>query len=112
MMSWLIILPVIFPLCGTFFLYLFRKHNRIVTAVSWATSGFGVIVSILLMHRVYILGPQAISLGSWPAPFGVVFAADLLSAAMVAVTWLIGLGVVVYAAADLNSNPHIHAFIC
>lgn len=110
MMSWLIILPVIFPLCGTFFLYLFRKHNRIVTAVSWATSGFGVIVSILLMHRVYILGPQAISLGSWPAPFGVVFAADLLSAAMVAVTWLIGLGVVVYAAADLNPNPSYPRF--
>ncbi len=110
MMSWLIILPVIFPLCGTFFLYLFRKHNRTVTAVSWAISGFGVIVSSLLMHRVYILGPQAIALGSWPAPFGVVFAADLLSAAMVAVTWLIGLGVVVYAAADLSSNPSYPRF--
>lgn len=112
MMSWLIILPVIFPLCGTFFLYLFRKHNRAVTAVSWATSGLGVIVSILLMHRVYILGPQAISLGSWPAPFGVVFAADLLSAAMVCVTWVIGLGWLFMLRQTLVPIPHTHAFIC
>ena len=109
-MSWLIVFPVIFPLCGTFFLYLFRKHHRAVIAVSWATSGFGLIVSILLMDQVYILGPQAIALGSWPAPFGVVFAADLLSATMVAVTWLIGLGVVVYAAADLRFNTSYTRF--
>lgn len=109
-MSWLIILPVIAPLCATFFLYLFRKNSGLVTRVSWMMSGLGVMISFLLMHRVYIHGPQAVALGNWPAPFGIVFAVDLLSAAMVAVTWLIGMGVVVYAAADLHSSPSYSRF--
>lgn len=110
MMNWLTILPVISPLCGTFFLYLFRKNSRAVTALSWTVAAWGMIISLFLMHRVYNYGPQAVSLGNWPAPFGVVFAVDLLSAAMVSVTWLIGLGVVVYAAADLRSSPSYTRF--
>lgn len=109
-MSWLTILPVISPLCGTFFLYLFRKSDRTVTGISWMVSGTGLLNSILLMHRVYVHGPQVISLGSWPAPFGIVFAADLLSAAMVTVTWVIGMGIVVYAAADLHSSASYARF--
>ena len=103
--DWLIILPVIGPLCAIFFLSLFRGHRGAVTALSWATATAGLAAGILLMQQVFIHGPQAVSLGSWPAPFGIVFAVDLLSAAMVSVTWLIGLGVLVHAAADLDSSP-------
>ena len=103
-MNWLLLFPIIFPLSGAFFLYLFRKNTMAVTGISWMVATFGMVASIGLMHRVYSYGPQAASLGNWPAPFGIVFVADLLSAAMVSVTWVIALGIVIYSAAELHSS--------
>lgn len=104
-MSWLPVLPVIFPLCGAFFIFLFRGNHRTVTLISGSTAAVGLIISILLTQQVYQYGPQAVFLGNWPAPFGIVFAADLLSAAMIAVTAVIGMVILVYASADLDASP-------
>jgi len=104
-MSWLLVLPVIIPLSGALVLFPLKKNRQAVTAVSWIMTGFGLSVSMLLMSLIHQKGPQAVSIGSWPAPYGIVFAADLLSAAMVLITWVIGIGVVVYMAADLKPYP-------
>jgi multicomponent Na+:H+ antiporter subunit D len=104
-MNSLLVLPVIIPLGGALFLCMLRKRTAAVTAGSWLTAGFGLTAGVMLMSLVVKQGPQAVSLGSWPAPYGIVFAADLFSAAMVLITGGVGLGIVVYSAADLKHNP-------
>lgn len=105
MIRWLPILPVIIPLCGAVMLFILKKNCRAVTVGAWIIAATGTVASLFLIHQVNHYGPVAVAAGSWPAPFGIVFAADLLSAAMVLITWIIALGVVVYAAADLQSSP-------
>ncbi|WP_022669392.1 proton-conducting transporter membrane subunit [Desulfospira joergensenii] len=105
MIRWLPILPLIIPLCGAVLLFMAKKNMRAVTSGAWMITGIGTLVSVLLICRVNQNGPVAVAMGSWPAPFGIVFAADLLSAAMVLISWIIAMGVVIYAAADLESSP-------
>lgn len=104
-MNWLPVLPLVIALCGAVLVFLTQNQRHAVTIVSWSTAGAGTLSSLVLMHRVLHSGTQAVSFGSWPSPYGIVFAADLLSAAMVTVTWVIGLGVTIYATADLKSSP-------
>ncbi|MFP4499534.1 MAG: proton-conducting transporter membrane subunit [Candidatus Hydrogenedentota bacterium] len=40
----------------------------------------------LLLHVVHRDGPRVVTFGDWPAPFGIVFVADLFSAVLVALT--------------------------
>jgi multicomponent Na+:H+ antiporter subunit D len=47
-------------------------------------------------------GIHAVQIGEWPAPFGITFVADLLSAIMVLLTGVIGLAVAVYSLASID----------
>ena len=48
--------------------------------------------------------------GQWAAPFGIVFIADFLSAALVVITALIGLACILYAIADIQNKPSYTLF--
>jgi multicomponent Na+:H+ antiporter subunit D len=62
------------------------------------------VAAALLFLRVRAGGPIATTMGAWPAPFGIAFAADLLSAVMVLVTAAVGLAVTVYGFADVDAD--------
>ncbi|GAB4175209.1 MAG: Na+/H+ antiporter subunit D [Terrimicrobiaceae bacterium] len=49
-------------------------------------------------------GVLVVRFGDWPAPFGIVMAADLLAAIMVLVSAAIGLAVAVYSVADIDER--------
>ncbi len=58
--------------------------------------------AVILLVRVSADGIQATHIGNWPAPFGIVLVADLLSAIMVLVSAIIGLATVVFSLADIE----------
>jgi multicomponent Na+:H+ antiporter subunit D len=53
-------------------------------------------LSLLLLSRVYHLGPQVLKLGAWAAPYGIVYVADLMSALMLVVTGFLSSVIALY----------------
>ena len=51
-----------------------------------------------------------VAFGNWPAPFGIVFVADLTAAIMVLVSAIIGLAVAVYSLADIGTARERYGF--
>lgn len=100
-----IILPVFIPLtAGALSLALWRsiRYQRIL----------GVLANILLLWSgIWLLmsttdqGFVTMEMGSWPAPFSIVFVADVLAAIMIVLTGIIGLAIAIYS---LASTPRGH----
>lgn len=57
----------------------------------------GLAASLLVLGLVLTGGPVAVSLGGWPAPLGIQWRADGLSAVLLVTTAAVGLGAAVYA---------------
>jgi multicomponent Na+:H+ antiporter subunit D len=66
--------------------------------------------SLLLLAAVYQQGILAIRFGGWSAPFGVVFVADVLSAAMVAITGILAAAVMTFGLADIRRREEQAGF--
>src|SRR5690606_23018763 len=62
------------------------------------------ISSALLVGRVARDGVIITAFGGWPAPFGVTFVGDRLSAALVTVTGVIALAVTIYARSEIGAR--------
>src|SRR5699024_336485 len=50
-----------------------------------------------LIWKVKTFGVQTVTLGSWPAPFGITLASDMLSSLLVTTSVIITLSVVIYS---------------
>ena len=103
--SLLLTLPVVTSLITAFLVYTCQRHSRLINQISVTGAGLNLAFGILLSHAIITQGPQAVAFGDWAAPFGIIFVADLLSAALVLITTIIGLVIVVYSMADLASKP-------
>jgi formate hydrogenlyase subunit 3/multisubunit Na+/H+ antiporter MnhD subunit len=93
-----VLLPwgVAVPLAGAILAFVVRRHAAavgLVTALATAVAGLG------LALQVAVAGAQRHAVGGWGAPLGIDLYADGLSALMVAMTSVVGLGVSVYGAA-------------
>jgi multicomponent Na+:H+ antiporter subunit D len=58
--------------------------------------------ALRLLARVSESGILVVHFGNWPAPFGIVFVADLTAAIMVVISAIIGLAAAVYSLADIG----------
>ncbi|WP_087026432.1 proton-conducting transporter membrane subunit [Thaumasiovibrio subtropicus] len=105
MSDMLLTLPVIIPLIAATAGFFIRHSHSWATRVGIGAASLSMLAAIGLMLEVLNHGPQAVAFGSWSAPFGIVFAADILGAAMALITTIIGLATVIYASADLNQKP-------
>ena len=96
-MSNLLLFPIIIPLFFAIVLMIFPK--RLILQRTLAATGAGVtlIAALFLLAKVNADGVQAVTLGSWPAPFGISMVSDPLSALLVATTSIIVLFVVFYS---------------
>jgi multicomponent Na+:H+ antiporter subunit D len=95
----LIALPLILPFFAVGLLLCMRKAGEAARhAVNITVCLTVLLVALLICERVFSHGVQVVRAGSWPAPFGITLAADMLSAIMVLVTAVIGLSCAVYAA--------------
>ncbi len=84
------------PLAGAVLSFLLRGRAA---AVGWVFAVATSAVGLTLAWQVLAFGPQRHAVGGWGAPLGIDLQADGLSALMVAVTAVVGLGVSGYATA-------------
>lgn len=93
----LVIAPLLIPLC-----------TAAVTAILWRHPGLQVALSLLGAASLLLINLKLLAIalqgdipsghmGSWPAPFGIVLAIDLLAAVMLTITGIMALAVAIYA---------------
>ncbi|CAN5595403.1 Na+/H+ antiporter subunit D [soil metagenome] len=103
-MNVLVVLPLIVPLVAAGASLLAWGHNRVQRWLGVAGTGGLLLAGIALLLEVRSEGILAVEVGSWPAPFGIVLVADLLSAIMVLVTGIIGFAVALYSLAAVEAR--------
>lgn len=102
--------PVLLPIIGaglTTCLWKKRRAQRVVNAICIALL---LAASLLLLVAVAQHGVLAIRFGNWSAPFGVVFVADALAAAMVAITGILAAAVMIFGMADIRRREEQAGF--
>ncbi len=92
-----LLFPIIIPFFFAITLLFFKekvKVQRVLTVIGLTLS---LIAALFLVAKVKTDGIQALTLGSWPAPFGISMVSDMFSAILVTTTLLITILVVVYS---------------
>ncbi len=98
-MSWLLVLPLLIPL--TTGILCLVVASRPAQRVLGLVGALGLLAAaITLLVQVNQRGIQAVQVGNWPAPFGITFVADHLSALMVLITGVVAMVVALYALAE------------
>lgn len=109
-MNHLPILPFLIPVLATVVtLWLAPRGAEAVRIASLASVlAVGLVATLLVMDAAD--GTTSVyRLGNWPAPFGIVFVVDRLSAAMVAVTTAVALPALLFASSGTDSaGRHFH----
>ncbi len=103
-MKLLLVLPILIPLTTAAFCLLFWRHRAIQRLLGTLGSTAHLVAALLLLWFVRQDGIFAIQVGNWPAPFGITLVADLFSAIMTVLAALMGLTVVVYSLASMDSG--------
>ncbi|PIC63070.1 Na+/H+ antiporter subunit D [Sporosarcina sp. P13] len=93
----LLLFPIIIPFFFAMVLLFFKEQvvvQRVVTLIGLALS---LVASCWLVATVKVEGIQTVTLGSWPAPFGITMVSDMFSALLVTTTILLTFFIVVYS---------------
>jgi multicomponent Na+:H+ antiporter subunit D len=101
-MTMLLMLPIVVPLAAAAVCLAFWRLPRLQGPIA-VLGGAGLLgASIALLAAIKRSGIQATQVGSWPAPFGITFVADLFAAIMVLLAGIIGFGTLVYSTAAID----------
>lgn len=101
-MNWLVVAPILLPLLGAILAALLGRRRRFARAVVVATCLLMTASAVALLAEVWQGGMVVMAVGDWVAPFGIVLAADHLSAVLTVITGITGLAVAIYAIADVD----------
>ncbi len=96
------LLPIIIPLLTGVLLMFFPRHLKGQRIVSLFSTILTVCASIYLVLTVRSNGILTVTLGSWPAPFGITLVSDMLSALLVTTTSILVLCIIWYAIVYLS----------
>jgi len=92
----LTVIQVVLPLIAAPICVIFRS-TRLAWLIALVASWLSLGVSILLLEQVISNGPISYFLGSWPAPWGIEYKVDMLSAFVMLIVTSIGAIVMVFA---------------
>ncbi len=109
MNAWLIA-PVALPLFAAILSLVLRTRIRAQRIVSVGANATALAIALALFNAVRTDGILVLQLGSWPAPFGITFVADLFSAIMLVLSGLMGLAVSVYGLATIDEARERHGY--
>lgn len=96
-MNNLIILPLVIPLLTGIILIFFHKKIKIQKIISLLASILFMIAALVVVQNVHTNGIQTLEIGSWKAPYGIVFVADMYSSLLVLTTSIIGFTALLFA---------------
>ncbi len=91
-----LLLPIIIPFFFGMFLIFNQKrlaYQRIITMLGLILA---IISALSLVYKVYLDGPQTVTFGSWPVPFGITMVSDMVSALLVTTTLVLAFFIVWY----------------
>ena len=114
----LVLSPLLVPLFTAVVTVLLQRHQRAQQGFSIAGAAALLLCALWLMQEVSSGGRIQVALGNWPMPFAIEFVADRLSALMVVIAAVLGLGVLVYqtsiaqpAAESALLHPLLHGLL-
>ena len=90
-------LAVIIPFLGAALNLLLLRRNRLQRTVAIGALVISLVVETVVLVGTWDLGPQAVHLGGWEAPWGIVMVVDQLSSLLLVVSTVVSLSVLVYA---------------
>ncbi|MFI7494991.1 Na+/H+ antiporter subunit D [Kocuria sp. M4R2S49] len=90
-------LAVIIPFLGAALSLLLLRRNALQRTVAIGSLVLTLAVEALVLVSTWDVGPQAVHLGGWEAPWGIVMVVDQLSSLMLVVSTVVSLAVLVYA---------------
>lgn len=93
----LLILPIILPFFFAMIQLFFKDNIRTQRFITTMGLLFTLLVSVQLLWKVNTDGVQSVTLGSWPAPFGITLVSDMVSVLLVITATFITLFVVIYS---------------
>ncbi|OFZ19120.1 MAG: NADH/ubiquinone/plastoquinone [Bdellovibrionales bacterium GWB1_55_8] len=96
-MKLLMALPILVPFLTAVLGLLTRRSPAVQRRITFFGTGILLSTSIYLLTLILSDGIQVLQLGSWPAPYGITFAADILSGTMIVITGLLGFASVTYS---------------
>lgn len=100
-------LPIALPLLTAIAALLWRGPTRGRRRVVGGSAAVQLGVALWLAAQAYHGGPQAIALGGWAAPFGIVLVVDLLAAVMLSLGAVTTLASLLFGYAELSAgNEH------
>jgi multicomponent K+:H+ antiporter subunit D len=107
----LVIAPIVLPLAAGALLLLFdERRHRLKALASLSASLLLVVLAAALAVRAGAPVAHVYRLGDWPAPFGIVLAADRFSALMVLLASTLGLAALAFSLARWErAGPHFHS---
>jgi len=93
----LLLFPILIPLLFAAILLFFPKNISLQRIIAAAAAAATLISVLFLLFKVKADGIQAVTLGSWDAPFGITMVSDLLSVLLVLSATIITLFVIFYS---------------
>ena len=90
-------LAVIIPFLGAALSLVLLRRNALQRAVAIGSLVLTLVVEATVLVSTWDVGPQAVHLGGWAAPWGIVMVVDQLSSLMLVVSTVVSLAVLVYA---------------
>lgn len=93
----LLLFPVLIPMLFAAILLFFPKNISLQRTIAAIGAAATLIAGLFLLFKVAADGIQAVTLGSWDAPFGITMVSDLLSVLLVLTATIITLFVIFYS---------------
>lgn len=99
---------LLFPIIIPFFFAMILMFGQKRIAYQRITTLLGLVISIIcavgLVVKVYEHGPQIVTFGNWPVPFGITMVSDMLSALLVLTTLLLAFFIVWYGFSSIGKE--------
>lgn len=106
--GWLVVWPVLLPLLAASLAAAFWGHARAQALTGFLGIVAQLVSAIMLFAHVWNHGPVVMSMGEWPAPFGIALAADVFGSGLTVVGSLVALAIAAYSAGDTSAD-HLRA---
>ncbi|MDB9744204.1 proton-conducting transporter membrane subunit, partial [Fibrobacterales bacterium] len=99
-----LLLPVLIPLLFGIAVMIASSLKFKATWIAILGGAFTAIASVSVLFQAQELGAYAYHFGNWPAPFGIVFVADVLAGLMISVSSLMGFSILIYGSHELKDR--------